>query len=320
MNTQTKRWSFTWDTNVKQKTLPNEVKLMNFLNRETDLSCFQYELGEIKKKEHIQGMMTLAGERKSKRSVLELFKETFKNVDGLTIQPVYDTVALSAYVTKEEGRVKGPYFAGRKEMYNSKLANNSLRNWQKELFDTLITEQDEFKDRKVLWVEDMCGNTGKSWFQKWLRIGQKQLVVRQLPVSSVDRLISAVNIISRNIEVDVYTIDLTRTRGEGQSYEDLFAAVEQIKNGYVVDVMYGKYNEAIFNPPMIVIFTNQRIDDFYNYLSQDRWEEFSIGSTGKLNRRIELSPEAELEYDLGALERTKERQRLRKIRNKEKEK
>jgi hypothetical protein len=320
MNTQTKKWSFTWDTNVKQKTLPNEVKLMNFLNRETDLSCFQYELGEIKKKEHIQGMITLAGERKSKRSVLELFKETFKNVDGLTIQPTYDTVALSAYVTKEEGRVKGPYFAGRKEMYNSKLANNSLRNWQKELFDTLITEQDKFKDRKVLWVEDMCGNTGKSWFQKWLRIGQKQLEVRQLPVSSVDRLISAVSIISRNIEVDVYTIDLTRTKGEGQSYEDLFSAIEQIKNGYVVDVMYGKYNEAIFNPPMIVIFTNQRIDDFYNYLSQDRWEEFSIGSTGKLNRRIELSPEEELEYDRGGLERMKERQRQREIKNKEKEK
>lgn len=67
-------------------------------------------------------------------------------------------------------------------------------------------------------------------------------MARSLPVSSVDRLISAVHILNNTYEVDVYLIDLTRTQGEDQSYNDLFAAIEQIKNGHIIDVMYGKYN------------------------------------------------------------------------------
>lgn len=78
-------------------------------------------------------------------------------------------------------------------------------------------------------------------------------------ISSVDRLISAVNIINKTHKVDVYTIDLTRTQG---AYNDLFSTIEQIKNGYVVDVIYGKYNEAIFKPPMVIIFTNNKLNNY----------------------------------------------------------
>jgi hypothetical protein len=159
------------------------------------------------------------------------------------------------------------------------MANMTLKNWQKELFGILTGPMKEkLKDRKVIWIQDIAGNSGKSWFQKWLRIGQRELVVRALPVSSVDRLISAVNIVSRKDNVDAYTIDLTRTKGKNQSYQDLFSAIEQIKNGYIVDVMYGKYNEALFKAPMILIFTNLRLEDFKEYLSEDRWQPFSICS------------------------------------------
>ena len=48
----------------------------------------------------------------------------------------------------------------------------------------------------------------------------------------------------------------------------MFAIVESIKNGYVVDVMYGRMNEAIFNPPIIVIFLFLKVK---KYLSHDRW-------------------------------------------------
>jgi hypothetical protein len=143
-------------------------------------------------------------------------------------------------------------------------------------------DQQSLKDRKVIWVQDSCGGTGKSFFQKWLRIAQKDLVVRLLPIQRVDRLISAVNIINQTTKVDAYTIDLTRTQGEEQSYKDLFSAIEQIKNGHVVDVMYGKYNEAIFEPPMVIIFTNESIVKFRKYLSLDRWRVYLIGPDKEL--------------------------------------
>lgn len=283
MNTQTRYWSITWDTNIQQKKIPHEDMLSSFLNRISDDFVFQYELGSKRKKEHIQGVFTLTGKRQSRMSVLRTFEKTFKNVSGLTLSPVYDKIAIRSYVTKKEGRIRGPFYGGKKDMFDRNFASAKLRSWQYKLFKILTGEtQDILKDRKVVLIQDCCGNTGKSWFQKWLRVGQKTLLARSLPVSSVDRLISAVHILNNTYEVDVYLIDLTRTQGEDQSYNDLFAAIEQIKNGHIVDVMYGKYNESIFKPPMIIIFTNSDISRFRNYLSNDRWLVYTINSQGEL--------------------------------------
>lgn len=284
MNNYTKYWSLTWETNIAQKKIPEEDILINFFNEFCTEATFQYEIGALKQKEHIQGVFTIEGARQSKIATLKLFTENFKNISGLTLTPVYDRVAINAYVTKDEGRVKGPFYAGKNHKFDTNMAKTPLRHWQKTLFELLTSEElPQLKDRKVIWVEDTQGNTGKSWFQKWLRLGQKKIVVRSLPVSNVDRLMSAVHIINKNHKVDVYCIDLTRTRGEDQSYKDLFSAVEQIKNGSAIDLMYGKYNESYFDPPVVIIFTNERLDTpiglhrtYHDYLSEDRWLHLKI--------------------------------------------
>jgi hypothetical protein len=46
--------------------------------------------------------------------------------------------------------------------------------------------------------------------------------------------------------------------------------------------MYGKYNEAIFKPPMVLIFTNNKHEEFAHYLSYDRWEVYTISPDGDL--------------------------------------
>ena len=51
--------------------------------------------------------------------------------------------------------------------------------------------------------------------------------------------------------------------------------IEEIVDSYYVDVMYGKYIEAIFDPPLIIVFTNERISNYLNYLSKDRWVKIS---------------------------------------------
>jgi hypothetical protein len=283
VHSNTKYWSLTWDTNVKQKQLPSEDALLGFFDKHAEDCLFQFEKGDKRQKLHIQGVFTLLGSRQSKLSVLHLFQKTFKNVHGLTLSPVYDRMAINAYVTKERGRVKGPFYGGRLNMHQLEMSTATLQEWQQTLFDILIgEEQSSLRDRKVLWVQDSHGNTGKSWFQKWLRLGQKQLTTRALPISSVGRLLSAVNILHRKVQVDAFTIDLPRTNGEDQSYKDLFSAIEQIKNGYVVDTMYGKYNEALFTPPMIIIFTNEDFKSFEHYLSADRWQPYLIGPSKDL--------------------------------------
>ena len=120
------------------------------------------------------------------------------------------------------------------------------------------------------------GCTGKSRFQKWLRLGQRQIIARKLPVSSVESLISAVTELTREQEVDLLMINLTKTKGDNQSLENMFAAIEDIKDGFIVDTMYGKYIETIFESPLIVVFTNNKLDEHISKLSVDRWSRLHI--------------------------------------------
>lgn len=56
-NNNTKYWSFTWQTNINQKTIPDENLLLYFLNKHCSNAVFQYEKGTLKEKLHIQGKM-----------------------------------------------------------------------------------------------------------------------------------------------------------------------------------------------------------------------------------------------------------------------
>lgn len=76
----------------------------------------------------------------------------------------------------------------------------------------------------------------------------KNFVDKKPTCIQCDRLIFTVHILNKTYEVDAYPIDLTRTQGEDQSYNGLFAAIEQMKNGHIIDVMQGKYNKSIFKP------------------------------------------------------------------------
>ena len=75
-------------------------------------------------------------------------------------------------------------------------------------------------------------------------------------------------------EVDVLMINLTKTKGQNQFLKDMFDAIEEIKDGFIVDTLYGKYIEAIFEPSLIVVFTNDKLDEHISKLSVDRWLRF----------------------------------------------
>ena len=45
----------------------------------------------------------------------------------------------------------------------------------------------------------------------------------------------------------------------------MFVTIEDIR--FITDTMYGKYTEAIFDPPIIAIFTNENLNDHLNNLS-----------------------------------------------------
>lgn len=279
-----KLWQFTWDTNILQKKLPGISELRNFLDSIAEEAVFQEERGSIANKIHYQGHLNLIGIRKPKKDVLQLFKDRFKNVDGLTLRKVYDKNAMLAYNTKVETRVSGPYYCGSLELHDVAYSNMmELKPWQRDLYHLILDVKDEkhpdhklFRDRYIIWVYDPIGGSGKSEFIKWLRTGQKKLEVRKLPIDSVDRLISAVATVTKQKSIDLFVIDDTRTKGKDSSFEDMFESMETIKNGHVVSCMYGKYTESIFKRPLFIFFTNRKPLDYQDKLSIDRWYPMQI--------------------------------------------
>lgn len=279
----TRFWNFTWQTNAKQKRLPSVEKLINFLDRETLEAVFQLEKGSQKGKKHFQGVFTLDSKRTSKQAVLLLFAGTFKNVSGLTLSPTHSTVDSNRYCTKEEGRVSGPYYCGKSEQYDSEYSKMDLLEWHKQIYEGICSEEaEQLRGRNVITIHDSKGNSQKSRFAKWLRVGQKKLTVRKLPVASVQQLNSAVYLIQKNTNVDMFVIDITRSLGKDQTFKDLFSALEDVINGFVVDVMFGKYHEAIFKPPLVLILTNYDFNELYPLMSHDRWIPFQLSSEKKL--------------------------------------
>ena len=274
---------------MNKKKLPNEIKLKNFLNKITETCVFQLENGTLRNKEHYQGAFILIGIRVSKKQLLELFKTKFNNVNGLTLSKIYDKKAAVKYASKSEGRIREPFYVGQIEKYSESFAAMNLMPWQKELFEFILVNKDNpiIRERKIIWVEDRIGCTGKSKFQKWLRLGQKDLIARKLPVSRVERLISAVTKLIGQEEVNVIMINLTKTKGQDQSLADLFAAAEDIKDGFIVDTLYGKYVEAIFDPPIVLVFTNEKLDEHITKLSRDRWLRLHINSNYTIEYRVE---------------------------------
>jgi len=88
---------------------------------------------KVKKYRKITGKVVF---RKSRRAVLDMFKEQFKNISGLTIRRTHSQDAVELYVTKEKTRLKGPFYAGNKIKFDLELANSmELKPWQKDLFD-----------------------------------------------------------------------------------------------------------------------------------------------------------------------------------------
>ena len=230
---------------------------------------------KVKRRRKITGKVVCV--RKSKRAVLDLFKERFKNVSGLTIQRTHSQDSVELYVTKEETRLEGPFYAGNKIKFDLELANSmELKPWQQDLFDLMKNHEEFLRDRKVIYVKDDKGGSGKSTFLKYLCSQKDGLNFKKLPLDRPDRIRMMVCKITEKEDVDAFAFDFTRTMDENTSIKSMFQVLEEIKNGHIVSAMFGAPLESIIPCPFVLIFTNEDISGYYHYLSKDRWQVYAI--------------------------------------------
>ena len=271
------RWVFTWNA-CPDGGLPPTNAICEKLDEVSSEGVFQLEVGETTRRKHFQGRFKLKGARRGKRSLLKDFSEIF-DTTNLTLEPELSRDS-SSYCEKSETRIAGPWYVGTTSYVNSKQPMKiELKNWQSQLIGLMQSDsQDSLRDRKVIWIQDTAGGQGKSTFIRYLAMNKKNLKLEavKLPVDQPARIRSAVIKLAKKTDIDLYMFDFTRTQGVDTHFNDLFEVIEEIKNAYVVDTMYGNYNTAFLKQAMIMIFTNHDIQEFKKYLSEDRWVPFTI--------------------------------------------
>ena len=173
--------------------LPSASSIQDILNKIASEAVFQLEVGETTSRRHYQGRFKLLS-RKSKKALLIIFSEIF-STSNLTLQVelAYDS---SSYCEKFETRIGGPWYAGLagylSEKENMKL---DLKKWQSQILDLITGRyQNYFRDRKVIWIQDMLSGQGKSTFIRYLASNEKNLGmgIEKLPIDRPDRIRSAI--------------------------------------------------------------------------------------------------------------------------------
>ena len=88
----------------------------------------------------------------------------------------------------------------------------------------------------------------------------------------------------------IWMVNLPRVRGGDERQQELFSALEEIKDGWVESPMYGKAAELLMEPPHIWIFSNELPN--INCCSLDRWRVWHLYESGKRwVDGVELPPE-----------------------------
>jgi len=282
-----KKWVFTWNLGFNED-VPTPEELQLFLSSISEKGVFQQEKGLETGRLHYQGRFVLRGPRIGKNKLLSYFTEKWNTIN-LTVDPEKSSDS-SLYCTKSETQVKGPWYVGLSDYVQKNTTMKlDLYLWQQQLLRMLSPEHIRFyKDRKVIWIQSSAGGLGKSSFIQYLALNSKQtkLVAKKLPFDRPDRIRCAVTKIAKKEDVDVFMFDFTRTLGEDSGMANFYQVIEEIKNNYIIDTMFGQYHETFLGGTVVIIFTNEQFDDHKRYLSDDRWVPFQIGSDSSHNKGL----------------------------------
>ena len=139
--------------------------------------------------------------------------------------------------------------------YNREVVGD-YRPHQQRLHDLLIEDPD---DRKIYFIIDGVGNTGKSWFiRKFLT---QHSSTQHLSVGRIEDLNYAIDPSKR-----VFLFDIPRTRLQFLQY----SVLEGLKDGAVMSTKYFSQMKRLDGPAHVVVFTNEEPD--MAALSIDRYK------------------------------------------------
>jgi hypothetical protein len=207
-----------------------------------------------------------------------LNSDSFIDKGSMVVHPLskvkYDNLTLSLRTFSEwEPLGKDQDQEYKKEeifLFNDK---GNFYPWQKSIYDQIFDEYSSLKrphPRHIISILNFEGNKGKSAFLKYLCYKNPNKITK-LSYGISGQLRSAA--IDTGIK-KVYFLDLPRTRDRNDNIEEILSVTEDIKNGFLFSIYYGKSKKLFMNPPFGILFTNRLIPD--ESLSEDHWASYRI--------------------------------------------
>ena len=136
-----------------------------------------------------------------------------------------------------------------------KLKDNyqHLKPWQATLHTELLKKPN---DRAIQWVYDPVGNTGKTWFAKFLVVNENAIRFENAKSADIKYAYNGQSIA---------IFDFCRSLENQVNYE----VIESIKNGIFLSTKYDSQMK-VFPIPHVCVFANFKAD--LTKLSDDRWD------------------------------------------------
>ncbi len=138
----------------------------------------------------------------------------------------------------------------------------TLRPWQQDLHDLLADDTDD--DRCIQFFVDENGNSGKSWFCRYML----QNYPEKVQMLGIGRVTDMAYLIDP--EKSIYLIDVERSACEFLQYRVL----EQLKNRLVMSTKYTTAMKILRKVPHVIVFSNETPDR--TKLSRDRYEIINL--------------------------------------------
>lgn len=188
-------------------------------------------------------------------------------------EPVRNWKAQIHYCCKAETRIGGPWIMGVKVTPPETIRlPTTLRGWQNEIINIVERELTVPDDRKIHWIYDERGNSGKTVLAKWIITKYPNMNPIYLSGKAGDCKCAVAKMVALEKAPKIAIFGFVRTNEKHISYQ----AIEEIKDGIFFS---GKYDSGmcVYNPPTIICFANFYPDT--EALSFDRWNIVNLSLT-----------------------------------------
>jgi hypothetical protein len=291
------RWSFRYSN--KELNLEEWQKYLKDLNILLKKICatYTYQLEDtnpngktLKERNiHIQGAIKLSKEYGNKTKGFLIKRFNMGQWKGCEINPTIDAESLDIYCSKKDSSLSDTFTERGIQWKGIEIENSKLYMWQNHLYLSLI--HNNAVSRKIQLIYNYKGGSGKSFMCKYMSLKHKDQFGLVTGMGSAQQILTLIsNVIGAK---RIYFIDLPRSIKNKEKLQEVFTAIEKIKDGHIpMSSMYGGLKggkELIMREPHVVVFTNNNLAWKYRLLSEDRFEGYTIG-VGKCPSEGHLVP------------------------------